>query len=77
MRLNKFLKNEVKSGMVFLAAGGYDYIFMYNKREKIWNCSIYDSKKAEIAHFFDEVIDPIKEVTYKNDSEVIEVIKSL
>ena len=77
MRLNKFIKNDIKSRMIFLMAGGYDYIFIYNKCEKIWNCSIYDSKKAEKAHFFDEEIDPIKKVTYKNDSEVIEVIKSL
>ena len=77
MRLKTFIKNEVKNGIVLLTSGDYDYLFIYNSREKIWNCSIYDSKEAEIANFYDKELEPVKEITYKNDSEVLEAIKNL
>jgi hypothetical protein len=77
MRINKFIKNNFKYGIINLTAGKNDYHFRYDSSKKLWNCYIYDSKELEIARFFDRYLEPIQEIIYKNDSEVLEAIKSL
>ena len=49
MRINKFIKNNFKYGIINLTAGKNDYHFRYDSSKKLWNCYIYDSKELEIA----------------------------
>ena len=77
MRINKFIKNNFNNGLIILTLEENTYIFRYVKNKKNWNCLIYNSKDWEEANFYDRDLEPIQEIIYKNESEVIEAIKSL
>lgn len=77
MRINKFIKNNFKNGLIILNSGENNYFFRYDRNKKIWNCLIYNSNELEEANFYDRDLEPIQEINYKNESEVLEVIKKL